>query len=155
LENLQSAWEDKLVNALYALYHAAIRDGLEKLIKYYTRFDCKPVYILTLFLHPYFKLHYIKITWRGSEEQQDEFDKGNFDAKDWVNEARQIVKASTAKAAPQPTAKDSFTSEYDRHCRTLLTQKGDDGWQVKLRQYLKDVPEDVDSETDIIAWWNT
>ncbi|KAG6905223.1 hypothetical protein DXG01_004110 [Tephrocybe rancida] len=161
------AWEDKLQKALYALYHAALRAGLVKLIKYYTHFDRKPVYILALFLHPYFKLHYIKITWGGPEEQKAEFNKGNLDAKDWVDEALQIVECSLetywairatpattpTKAAPQSTTEDSFTSEYNKHCCTLLTQKGDNGWQVELRCYLKDVPEDVDSETDIVTWW--
>ncbi|KAG6913323.1 hypothetical protein DXG01_007734, partial [Tephrocybe rancida] len=110
----------------------------------------------------------VRIAWGGPEEKQAEFDKGNFDAKDWVNEARKIVEASlesywathptrtatAAKSAPHtPATEDSFTSKYDRHCCTLLTQKGDDGWQTELLRYLKDVPEDVDSDTDIIAWW--
>ncbi|KAG6906463.1 hypothetical protein DXG01_013835 [Tephrocybe rancida] len=54
----------------------------------------KLVYILALFLHPYFKLHYIKIAWGGPEEQRAEFDKGNLDVKDWVDEAHKIVKCS-------------------------------------------------------------
>ncbi|KAG6817173.1 hypothetical protein H0H87_011872 [Tephrocybe sp. NHM501043] len=48
IENLLTAWEDKLEQAIYALYHAAICDGLAKIIKYYTWFDLKLVYILAL-----------------------------------------------------------------------------------------------------------
>ena len=43
IENLQTAWEAK-----YAMYHDAINDGLEKLKKYYSHFDQKPIYILAL-----------------------------------------------------------------------------------------------------------
>ncbi|KAG6815508.1 hypothetical protein H0H87_001104, partial [Tephrocybe sp. NHM501043] len=48
IENLLTAWEDKLEQAIYALYHTAICNGLAKIIKYYTWFDLKPVYILAL-----------------------------------------------------------------------------------------------------------
>ncbi|KAG6906426.1 hypothetical protein DXG01_014018 [Tephrocybe rancida] len=36
IKNLQMAWEDKLSKLVYALYHDAIRDGLAKLLKYYS-----------------------------------------------------------------------------------------------------------------------
>jgi DNA replication protein DnaC len=48
IEELQTAWEAKHDNVKYALYHDAIRDGLEKLKKYYSRFDQKPSFILAL-----------------------------------------------------------------------------------------------------------
>jgi len=48
IEDLQTAWEAKLADAKYALYHDAISDGLEKLKKYYSRFDQKPSFILAL-----------------------------------------------------------------------------------------------------------
>ncbi|KAG6914572.1 hypothetical protein DXG01_016564 [Tephrocybe rancida] len=170
LENLQLAWEDKFKKLRYSLYHAAIRDGLAKLIKYYTQFDEKPVYILALFLHLHFKLHYIKIAWGGPEEQQIEINQGNFDTKDWVQEARIIVEntmekywltqpthvvAASKTILPDIDIKDleSFTSEFDKHCCTLLSQNVDDEWQAELQCYLKDVPEDMTSETNIIAWW--
>ncbi|KAG6898866.1 hypothetical protein DXG01_001917, partial [Tephrocybe rancida] len=61
IENLLTAWEDKLEQAIYALYHATIRDGLAKIIKYYTRFDHKPVYILAL-CELYGLFHLIQLT---------------------------------------------------------------------------------------------
>lgn len=48
LEDLQSAWEAKLEESRYDIYHEAIEDGLNKLNKYYCRFDEKPAYILAL-----------------------------------------------------------------------------------------------------------
>lgn len=42
-------------------------------------------------LHPYYKLAYIKLAWGGPEEQAAEIKAGNLDAKDWQDEARQIV----------------------------------------------------------------
>jgi hypothetical protein len=48
LEDLQSAWESKLNDPRFDIYHDAIRDGLTKLKKYYCRFDEKPAFILAL-----------------------------------------------------------------------------------------------------------
>ena len=48
IEELQTAWEVKHDNPKYDLYHAAIDDGLEKLKKYYSRFDQKPSFVLAL-----------------------------------------------------------------------------------------------------------
>jgi hypothetical protein len=42
-------------------------------------------------LHPYYKLAYIKLAWGGLEEQAAEVVDGNIDAKDWQDEARQII----------------------------------------------------------------
>jgi hypothetical protein len=48
IEELQTAWEAKRDNPRFATYQTAIEDGLAKLNKYYSRFDEKPSYILTL-----------------------------------------------------------------------------------------------------------
>jgi hypothetical protein len=48
IEDLQTAWEAKRDNEKYSMYQNAIDDGLEKLKKYYSRFDQKPSYILAL-----------------------------------------------------------------------------------------------------------
>ena len=47
----------------------------------------------------------------------------------------------------------SVLSDYDRYRRTLLSTTECDGWQAELRCYLKDMPADVSSETDIVEWW--
>ncbi|KAF5374133.1 hypothetical protein D9615_008888 [Tricholomella constricta] len=91
LEELQTVWEAKLANPKFVVYHAALQDSLDKLNKYYSRFDEKPAYILALVLHPYFKLQYIKLAWGGPDEQEAEKEAGNEDAKDWQDEARKIV----------------------------------------------------------------
>ena len=48
IEDLQTAWEAKCDDEKYSMYRNAINDGLEKLKKYYSRFDQKPSYILAL-----------------------------------------------------------------------------------------------------------
>ena len=48
IEELQTAWEAKCDNVQYAAYNTAITDGLEKLNKYYSWFDEKPYYVLSL-----------------------------------------------------------------------------------------------------------
>lgn len=47
-EELQTAWENKLNSATFELYHEGIRNGLEKIRKYYSKFDEKPVFVLAL-----------------------------------------------------------------------------------------------------------
>ena len=48
IEELQTAWEAKHDDLCFAMYRSAIKDGLSKLNKYYSRFDEKPAYILAL-----------------------------------------------------------------------------------------------------------
>lgn len=48
LESLCTKWENKLDDAKYALFHSAIRRGLDKLGKYYTKLDNSEVYVLSL-----------------------------------------------------------------------------------------------------------
>jgi hypothetical protein len=115
LEDLQSAWEAKLNNPCFEIYHEAIRDGLTKLMKYYCKFDEKPAYILALskfctitiqfntnldafitVLHPYFKLHYIKLAWGGAEEQEAERAAGNKHAKNWQEETLKVVETAVS-----------------------------------------------------------
>jgi hypothetical protein len=47
-------------------------------------------------LHPYYKLAYIKHAWGGPEEQAIERAAGNYDAKDWQDEARKIVESTVS-----------------------------------------------------------
>lgn len=48
LERLQSTWEDKRDNPRFDIYRNAITAALDKIRKYYTRFDDKPAFILAL-----------------------------------------------------------------------------------------------------------
>ncbi|KAF8173118.1 hypothetical protein BJ912DRAFT_859590, partial [Pholiota molesta] len=96
LEELQSAWEKKRDSPRYSLYKDALGDGLEKLRKYYSRLDDKPCFTLALVLHPYYKLAYIKSAWGGPKEQAAEIAAGNPDAKDWQDEAKQLVERTVS-----------------------------------------------------------
>jgi hypothetical protein len=116
IEELQTAWEAKHDDPKYVAYRTAINDGLTKLNKYYSRFDEKPAYILALsmfyfqmrncsdvdilVLHPYFKLAYIKMAWGGEKEQKEERRKGNKEAKNWQDEAQQILENTVCPALP-------------------------------------------------------
>jgi hypothetical protein len=101
-----TSWEAKLALSRYDLYHPALEDSTNKVRKYYNKLDLKPSYILALgepFLcarhlkltfsvaHPYYKLGYIEIAWGGEAEQTAEIAAGNPTAKNWVDEARQVV----------------------------------------------------------------
>jgi hypothetical protein len=168
IERLQTAWEAKRDDEKYALYVSALNDGLDKLRKYYTRFDKKPAYILALVLHLYYKLNYIKMAWGGEEEQQQEIAAGNPDAKNWQKEAERIVE-NTMEAYyrndPTPAASQASTlctepqdgdlpDEYDRHREQLLSRTlRREGWRTELARYLTDIPDDVTKDMDIVAWW--
>jgi hypothetical protein len=60
---------------------------------------CSDVDILVL--HPYFKLAYIKMAWGGAEEQEEERRKGNRDAKNWQDEAQQLLEKTVCSANPR------------------------------------------------------
>ncbi|KAG1719713.1 hypothetical protein EDB19DRAFT_1647826, partial [Suillus lakei] len=94
MEELQTAWESKRENLQFALYKEAIEQGLAKIGKYYGKFDDKPVYILALVLHPYYKLAYIAMAWGGPEEQAKERDAGNPNAKNWHDKALKVVETT-------------------------------------------------------------
>ncbi|KAF9231182.1 hypothetical protein BU15DRAFT_38277, partial [Melanogaster broomeanus] len=90
-EELQTSWEVKSQSPKFSLYKDAIRNGLNKLAKYYNKFDEKPVCVLALILHPYYKLAYIKMAWGGPKEQHQELEARNPNAKDWHDEALKIL----------------------------------------------------------------
>ena len=87
---------------------------LDKLKKYYDKFDEKPAYILALstlitlspygkvltvmitVLHPYYKLDYIKHAWGGEMEQKEQQAAGNFAAKNWHDEALKIFEQTVS-----------------------------------------------------------
>jgi hypothetical protein len=45
-------------------------------------------------LHPYYKLDYIKLSWGGAKEQEEERENGNLDAKNWQDEACKILETT-------------------------------------------------------------
>ncbi|KIK73267.1 hypothetical protein PAXRUDRAFT_21046 [Paxillus rubicundulus Ve08.2h10] len=179
-EELQSAWEAKMSMLLYAqCYKGALEHSLAKIRKYYTKFDEKPVYVLALILHPYYKLAYIKMAWGGPEEQQKEHEAGQTNAKDWQDEALQIVEhtmeeywksgkldqlnntptthATSAAFTNTVTATPSTLQlEFDHHHLALIRNsecENSGTWKAELGQYLEDIPQDVSKTMDIVQWW--
>ncbi|KAG2038050.1 hypothetical protein BDR03DRAFT_1010213 [Suillus americanus] len=149
------------VNQLY------VQKGLDKVNKYYQNIDEKPVHVLALVLHLYYKLEYIKMTWGGHEEQEHERAANNLNAKDWHDEALKVVEttmedywkthpSTTSIMHPLATASVASTSmtpshdtttlesAFDHHRHLLLEQAildHDAGWVAELQRYLKDMPD--------------
>ena len=48
-------------------------------------------------LHPYYKLDYIELKWGGAKEQAEEIDAGNPNAKNWHEEAMNVLEATVCK----------------------------------------------------------
>ena len=150
-----------------------IRKGLAKIGKYYTKFDEKPVFILALVLHLYYKLDYIKMAWGGPEEKRKKLEAGNAFAKDWHDEVLKIIEATMQDyweepdQQPAPTSAlfnspgldddETLESKFDCHRRHLIQQStslNSDGCAAELHCYLSDWPSDVLKDTDIIGWWS-
>ena len=110
MEELQSNWEEKRDDEHYEDYCDVIEASLDKLKKYYLKFDDLPQIILSmcmfvfLFLlalltywftviHPYFKLDYIEYMWGGKDEQEAAQKASDCNAKNWQDEVMKIVKA--------------------------------------------------------------
>jgi hypothetical protein len=57
-----------------------------------------------------------------------------------------------ASMAPTTSRNTSISTQFDRLRLSLVTDDRG-GWQAELRRYLKDMPVDVTSDTDIVEWW--
>ncbi|KAI1789377.1 hypothetical protein LXA43DRAFT_872172, partial [Ganoderma leucocontextum] len=154
LERLVTKWEKKVQDRKYALFHNALKAGIAKLNKYYKKLDNSDAYILSLLLHPYYKLDYIRHEWGGEEEYQADLKAGVSDARNWVAYAREVIEKAMRKywpirlgrAATQPTAvaaetvarssasgSDSDDNEYNKARQVLLRcGEPEDGWKVEL-----------------------
>jgi hypothetical protein len=111
------------------------------------------------------------MAWGGEEEQAAERAAGNPNAKNWQDEARKIVEHTMeaywtnkqvdgkTEIGTQATSVDDnvdLETDFDHLHRTLLTQaqtNENGGWEAELWRYLKDIPDDVSKETDVIDWW--
>ena len=111
IEDLLTAWEKKLADEHFSLYHDPIRKGITKVNKYYCKFNDIPAILLALrksfsyihssyyinqifaVLHPYYGMPYIKHKWGGEKERQAEVAAGNPHAKNWQDEAMKLLEA--------------------------------------------------------------
>ena len=62
IEELQTAWEKKQDLPQFAAYRTAIKDGLNKLQKYYNHIDSMPVYVLSLRKFLLYSIYIVFIT---------------------------------------------------------------------------------------------
>jgi hypothetical protein len=55
-------------------------------------------------------------------------------------------------------SKDGVNSEqkdkYDHHRQRLVLQDINEGWNAELQRYLKDMPDNVMANTDLVNWWS-
>jgi hypothetical protein len=63
-------------------------------------------------LHPYYKLAYIKLAWGGADEQMAERAAGNYNAKNWQDEAQQILETAVSYVCFRSTC---LLEHYLRH----------------------------------------
>ncbi|KAI1782028.1 hypothetical protein LXA43DRAFT_907023 [Ganoderma leucocontextum] len=101
MESLCTRWEKKLADPKYTIFHPALRNSLDKLNKYYTKLDNSDAYVLSMLLHPYYKLRYIEKKWGGEAEQQAEIAAGNADATNWTAHAHDVVNKAMASYWPK------------------------------------------------------
>ena len=47
----------------------------------------------------------------------------------------------------------SILTKFNCHRLSLVAKEDDEGWLAELRHYLKDMPDDVTRDTDIVEWW--
>ncbi|KAH9856303.1 hypothetical protein C2E23DRAFT_702760, partial [Lenzites betulinus] len=146
IELLSSCWEKKAEDADYAIFHSALGRGLEKLTKYYKKFDNMHVYVLSLLLHPYYKLAYIEQMWGGEDEYQDDLAAGLPGARNWQAYANEIVEKAMqdywpkclvgqGTAVPVPSDADNIEDgedDYDRTHAQRLRAAATKGWKVEL-----------------------
>jgi len=51
------------------------------------------------------------------------------------------------------TAPAPVLSEFDKHCKQLLTDDAQEGWVSELCRYLSTMQGDVTKDTDLVEWW--
>ncbi|KAG5649809.1 hypothetical protein H0H81_001913 [Sphagnurus paluster] len=156
IEELQTSWEKKVQDSRFAAYLGALEKGLDKLCKYYSRFDMKPSIIISI------------------KEQAKELAAGVRDAKNWQDEARKVLEhameqySSCPSPCPVPSTQPTATStstlappagsilfDFNRHRQRLVNgdTRSEENWQSELRRYLNVVERDVSPETNLLAWW--
>ncbi|KAL1947386.1 hypothetical protein VTO73DRAFT_14347 [Trametes versicolor] len=168
IESISSRWEKKSEDDTYGLFHSALQRGLEKLTKYYKKFDNTHVYVLSLLLHPYYKLAYIEQMWGGEEEYLADVAAGVHNARNWQAYATEIVEKAMQEywpmrlmakgaATPPPTQADNANAEgednYDRARAQRLLAAATKGWKVELDQYIADPSANVNKDSDTVKWW--
>ncbi|RPD78605.1 hypothetical protein L226DRAFT_457374 [Lentinus tigrinus ALCF2SS1-7] len=183
MEALSSRWEKKAADVKYALFHNVLRAGLEKLLKYYKLLDRADAFILALFLHPYFKLHYIEEQWGGEDEYLEDVAARVPNPRNWQKFAREVVEKNVKKywddalkdagktsAADEdvPPADASGSKvragsgdsdsedEYDRarQQRVNAGKASADGWKAELKRYEDDLAPTVTKKTDLVQHWS-
>ncbi|RPD52736.1 hypothetical protein L227DRAFT_514341, partial [Lentinus tigrinus ALCF2SS1-6] len=171
LETISSRWEAKEKNSKFQVFRNALRAALEKLLKYYKHLDDACAYILALYLHPYYKLLYIKEQWGGEAEFHADLLAGIEMPRNWQAYAREVVETALRKVRQiewdadiaddthPPHVNDDDDDDddgdsYDRaRRRRLQSADSDDGWKIEMRWYEDDPALNVTKDVDTTAYW--
>ncbi|KAI9570017.1 hypothetical protein HD554DRAFT_1994367, partial [Boletus coccyginus] len=74
-----------------------IKCSLEKLKKYYHKFDEKYIYVLALVLHSYYKLTYTKMAWGDLRKPRAEIKVKNLNTRDWCDNTLKVIEKMIKK----------------------------------------------------------
>ncbi|KZS88169.1 hypothetical protein SISNIDRAFT_418509 [Sistotremastrum niveocremeum HHB9708] len=100
VEELLTQWESKLEEEDYEDYREGLTDAIAKVRKYYCKYDDKPAIVLSMAIHPHYKLMWIECNWGGAETQAEEIAAGDPDAKNWHDEARKTLESTVCTIIP-------------------------------------------------------
>jgi len=45
-----------------------------------------------------------------------------------------------------------LSSEFDQYLQTLIEKEKNEGWATELQNHLKEMPEDITKDPDIVEW---
>ncbi|KAF8867872.1 hypothetical protein BD779DRAFT_1685139 [Infundibulicybe gibba] len=139
----------------FAKYFNGLNDALAKIKKYYTKFDDKPVYVLSLTSN-ISRLHGAAPRNRPKLEEKEA---GNKYAKNWQDEAYQILEKTMtdyhSRRSHEPLlTPGSLVKPNTTASKPISTHASDvdGGWAEEMRRYLRAPHADVTKETDLVAW---
>ncbi|KAI0760024.1 hypothetical protein C8Q74DRAFT_1220800 [Fomes fomentarius] len=149
LKTLASCWEAKVEDPDYSVFHDALQVMLSKLTKYYKKLDNSDIYILSLFVHPYYKLHYLESQWGGEAEYKADLANGVPTACNWVVYAREVVnKTMNPDIAAEAANAPDVTGPVGQQAPACLARGGgvdsgdEDSYDCTWAQSQADQPQD-------------
>lgn len=139
LTHLETAKEQATeVEASY--YKACVNLGWSKLDQYYARTDLNPAYIMSVFLHPHYKLPWFKAKWDAREYNR---------ALAVINDVYLNAKEKHGRPAPAPVRLNrAELDDFDAYNRLSSPYEDEDD---DLQRFIAEKPAQFG--TDPLEWW--
>jgi hypothetical protein len=138
LTHLESAKAQAPPEATY--YKACVNLGWSKLDQYYSRTDLNPAYIMSVFLHPHYRLPWFKAKWEAREYNR---------ALAVVREVYLVAKEKHGRPAPAPVRFNrTELDDFDAYNRLSSPHEDEDD---DLQRFMAEKP--VQFGTDPLEWW--